>query len=172
MCGLWLGDLRTVKQKIHLPTLSPRSKLCRAEPNLLCTSHIWVLTLWWGWELLPGESLTRGLEGAEDLLTFQTALMASFLPALFPASQSFCLCCFPEAALSSHMVGDFSSWFLGGVMSHPNHSVMLLLQLLMRLKTFDFLPSTGEAKYRAGWVMVSHSPSSHPRGPTRAGLSS
>lgn len=80
MCGLWLRDLRTVKQQIHLSALSPRSKLCRAEPNLLCTSHIWVLTRWWGWELLPGESLTHGLEGAEDLLTFQTAAHGIFSP--------------------------------------------------------------------------------------------
>lgn len=145
---------------------------CRAEPNLHCTSHIWVLTRWWGWELLPGDRLTHGLERAEDLLTFRYQPVASFLPALFPASQSFTLCCSREAALSSHMAGNFSSWFLGGVMSHTNHSVMLLLQPLMCLETFNLLPSTGEAKSRVGWALVSHSPSSRPRGPTRAGISS
>lgn len=159
MCGLWLRDLRTVKRKIHLPTLSPHSKHCRAEPNLLCTSHIWVLPRWWGWELLPGERLTHGLQGAEGLLTFQIPTHGIFSP----CSLSFCLCCFPEAAPSSHLMRNFSSWFLGGVTSHTNHSVLLCLGI------FDLLPSTGDEKSGAGWAMVSHSPSSHPRGPTRAG---
>lgn len=130
------------------------SSHCRAEPNLLCTSHIWVLTRWWSWELLPGERLTHGLEGAEDLLTFQIPARGIFSP----CSLSFCLCCFPEAALSSHLMGNFSSWFLGGVVSHTNHSVLLLLQPLMCLEISDLLPSTGDAKSRAGWAMVSPIP--------------
>lgn len=71
------------------PNSSFSQQLCRAEPNELCTSHIWALTPWWGWELLPGESLTRGLEGAEDLLTFQAAAHGIFSPCSFPCFSEF-----------------------------------------------------------------------------------